>query len=558
MERVCQELMSGGALIRKGYKLFVGEENPARSQIGGEVCVVSYAYPGFQSAVARILADRGVKHRAVELSFARQTAPVSILRKVLAGEPAGVILWMPHWIESLRPLIEQAKTPVVVCADATPPGLPFSTVGTDIFRSVEIAVRHLFDLGHRQIAHFYGHETTAMSRELEASFRKVCLMLGISPEAVWQEKSGLDSARRETLLKKRSRNPKVTAIFADVASAVIATKLFKVPGELSVVSISNDAPEIPLTAVALRDGAACIASWACTEVITRIQAVESGRPMPPAHHALFVPELIARRSTRALKKTDTGFPASEPTTAQAGKPVSHLSAAAAGSPWDSWSKTYAYLKRSRSRNWRQFDLSKLANHSMTREHGWLGGGPLLHFPAGLRSIHGVPFQVIEENRNGGRAVVTFRSPQTHSAEGKELPVSVKLAVGGRVEALYFLHGCGYAEPAAFAEYLIHFKKGKAASIPLIPLGPSIKWARRRLGDLQPNLQDWWTGYEQQDFPHAKFVTVFNPADPGEYERNLYTLEWVNPRPGEEISRIEARVDPEAGPALSLVAVTALA
>ena len=92
---------------------------------------------------------------------------------------------------------------------------------------------------------------------------------------------------------------------------------------------------------------------------------------------------------------------------------------------------------------------------------------------------------------------------------------------------------------------------------MIPVGPSIEFARQRLGKLKPNVQDWWSGFEQQDFPHAKFVTVFNPADPGEYERYLYTLEWVNPHPGEEIGRIEARVDPEAGPALALVAVTAL-
>jgi hypothetical protein len=53
------------------------------------------------------------------------------------------------------------------------------------------------------------------------------------------------------------------------------------------------------------------------------------------------------------------------------------------------------------------------------------------------------------------------------------------------------------------------------------------------------------------------ATVFNPADPTEYERYLYTLEWINPRPKEEISHIEVRVDSEAGPTLALIAATAL-
>ena len=53
------------------------------------------------------------------------------------------------------------------------------------------------------------------------------------------------------------------------------------------------------------------------------------------------------------------------------------------------------------------------------------------------------------------------------------------------------------------------------------------------------------------------AAVFNPADPMEYERYLYTIEWINPRPKDEISHVEVRVDSKAGPTLSLIAVTAL-
>jgi hypothetical protein len=73
----------------------------------------------------------------------------------------------------------------------------------------------------------------------------------------------------------------------------------------------------------------------------------------------------------------------------------------------------------------------------------------------------------------------------------------------------------------------------------------------------PNLQDWWEGYPQVDFSHAHRVTVFDPANPGAYERTLYTLEWINPRPEEALTFIEVKVDPKAGPTLALIAVTAL-
>jgi hypothetical protein len=234
-----------------------------------------------------------------------------------------------------------------------------------------------------------------------------------------------------------------------------------------------------------------------------------------------------------------------------------MPAAPPPSPWETWRKSYPYLTKRQSNDWRQFDLTKLANHSLTREHGWLGNDPLLHFVPGLRSIHGIPFQVIDENRNGGRAVVTFRSPHTHSTGRKELPVTATIAENSLVKALYFLHGCGYATPEPFAEYRIHFKTRKPARVTLIPMGFGKQMKRPRPGNLQPTLQDWWSGAARRDFPHAQYVTVFNPTNPNEYERYLYTLEWINPQPKDEISHIEVQVDPEAGPTLALIAVTAL-
>jgi len=573
MELASHVLVSSGFLNRKGYKLFVGAENPTRSPIEGEICVASYPNAGFNLAVGRILQERGVKHRAVEINFTKHLSPAHVLQTILAERPAGVILWMPWWFEELAPLIRKEKTPFVVCTDAAPTGLPFSTVGVDLYRGTEIALRHLFDLGHRQIAFVSGYKSSPLSLELAASFQKVCRQFRISSTAIWytEQWGGL----QETLLEQRKRCPEVTAIFAYVTVPSLVVKTFKVPQELSIVSLFDPGPESRsvMTAVMLRHGDQCVASWACAEIMTRIQAVELGRPAPPGRHALFVPELIVRKSTapraerppsKGKVSKNTEYPASniehQRDAGAAGSDLEVGSSRLDVSPWESWSKTYAYLKKSRSQNWRQLDLSKLANHSMAREHGWLGRDPLLHFSPGLRSIHGVPFQVIEGNRNGGHAVVTFRSPHTHSTEGKELPVRVKLPVGGPVKALYFLHGCGYAhhaQPTAFAEYIVHFKKGGDARIPLIPIGHSMQMAPPQPCKLKPNLQDWWPGYRCRDFPHAKYVTIFNPADPQEYKRNLYTLEWINPRPKDAISHIEVRVGPKAGPTLALVSVTAL-
>jgi hypothetical protein len=134
---------------------------------------------------------------------------------------------------------------------------------------------------------------------------------------------------------------------------------------------------------------------------------------------------------------------------------------------------------------------------------------------------------------------------------------VNAPVNCRVKSLYFLHGCGYEAPVSFAEYVMHDERGNSSRVPLVPLGLPQRTAHKHLRGLKPNLQDWWSGYPQRDFPHAHHVTVYNPADPAGYERTLYSLEWINPHPEDEIRYVEVRVDPKAGPTLALIAVTAL-
>ena len=551
VHRACQYLISSGHLVRKGYKLIVGAERMARPLLEGSVHLVSY-WDGFNRAAARILTDRGVNHRTVELSFLNDRSPVPALRKTLRQKPGGVILWMPSWFAGLESVLDPCNVPMVICADGLP-DLKHSSAGTDLRRGMEKALGHLASLGHRHIAHVSLFTKNPHDRELASSYRDACIKLGLkqSASAIWQMTETRDeSVLRLTMLEQRKQHPEVTALVAASTAAALATKIFRVPDDLSVISFSD--PEVktrpPLTKVVLSGGDQCMATWACAEIISQMQNVESGRRMQPAHHALFVPDLIVCDSAKALahRKQRTLVATRK-----------NASDQAQASPWESWRKTYPFLKKSRLQNWRHLDLTKLANHSMAREHGWLGDRPLLHFSPGLRSIHGVPFQVINEYRNDNRAVVTFRSPHTHTAGKKELPAEVNLPVDGHAKALYFLHGCAHAAPVPFAEYLMHFKKGKAARVPLIPVGPSLPFALKQLGGLKPNLQDWWPDYEQQDFPHAMYATIFNPAEPLAYERTLYTLEWINPRPKEEISRIEIRVDPGAGPTLALIAVTAL-
>ena len=543
--RACLVLISQGVLTRQGYKLMVKATAPEVSGIEGIIFVVSFD-EGFAKTTSRILTERGIIHRVVQLSWGKPVEPV--LRRIFAQKPAGLILWTPD-IKEQAELILQPNCPIVICAGRLR-RWEHSSIRIDTNGGTQQALRHLYDLGHRQLAHVScGFDTE--NRGMAEAYQMNCLKLDLKESAsrIWQAENRKQEVVREAMLAGLRRNSEVTALFCNAEVGICATKTFSVPTELSVVGFDRmpEAAECqpPLTTLAVRDSDAA-ALWGCTDLISQIQTIQSGRPRRPPIKAMLVPDLILGESTKALmpkKKVEviTGPPLRKK-----------------ADPAKTWRTVYPFLKMERSLNWRHLDLAPLANHSLSRYHGWLGAEPLEHFPPGLRSIHGVPFQVLDENRNDGHGVITFRSPRAHSAATKELPTRATVRVNSRVKALYFLHGCGYALPVPFAEYMMNSKAGRSSRVALIPLGPSRSMALEQLGGLKPNLQDWWNDdYEHQDFPHAHLLTVSNPAEPGVYERFLYSLEWINPEPEDEIETIEVCVDPTAGPTLALIAVTAL-
>ena len=343
-ELACKVLISRGLLKRNGYKLLVGAGTPVHAPVSGEVCVLSYL-ESFSQIAGRFLSERGVKHRVVELNHVNQPNPAPVLRKVLSEKPAGVILWMPYWIEELESMLAPVKIPMVICSDPAPPNLHQSSVSGDIYRGTKKALQHLFDLGHRHIAHVSCSKTMPLDHELAACYRNVCGQLGLkqAAQAIWQAESAFNEVLRKTMLEQRKRHPEVTALYSHGFAASLARDIFRVPGDLSVVSFLEPVIKTrpPLTHVALRNPD-CVPMWACTEIISQLQSLEAGHPKRPPNRAYFDLELIERGSTRVLSSRE-GF--SDPILPI--DPISPMGRTGsmgrmAATPWDSWRKTYLY------------------------------------------------------------------------------------------------------------------------------------------------------------------------------------------------------------------------
>jgi LacI family transcriptional regulator len=152
---------------------------------------------------------------------------------------------------------------VMVMVNRRPGGVDVPSITPDDAAGVELAVRHLAELGHTRIAHVAGPQSTSTGTTRARAFRAVVRDLGLDDDPAlvttatsWSEGAGADGLRR--LLDSGAE---FTGIFA--GNDLIALGCYDVffergiecPAQMSVVGF-NDMPFLdklrpPLTTIAI-------------------------------------------------------------------------------------------------------------------------------------------------------------------------------------------------------------------------------------------------------------------------------------------------------------------
>ena len=274
-----------------------------------------------------------------------------------------------------------------------------------------------------------------------------------------------------------------------------------------------------------------------------------------------MPRLTVRESTRAL---DGGVAADKaaavPESAPAGSPADAAQLARrVKQPYPLAAKA-SLSERPR---FAPVDLRPYVNRPLIFRRGWLGDIPLRCLPLGTQEIHGVPFEILGgPNRADGGAII-FQSTINTTGNAQKLPERLVIPLQGPVEAVYVLHGCGYAKPLQpFGNYRFHSKNGVVGTVPLVSLGRTNPRGERNAANAEAggpvaNIQDWWSDFPHEDFPHARMVPMLERDEANGIHRHvfLYTLEWINPSPKQPLTHLEIEVDPELPTTLGMLAVT---
>lgn len=191
----------------------------------------------------------------------------------------------------------QDASPVTVLVDRVPDGSPISSVSVDQTRGINLALAHLYELGHRRLVHASGPMTTRTGRERCEAFAASVGEMGLEPTVV---PGGYDSrggrAAADAILALPELPTGVVAANDLCALGLIGRFVERglaVPGDVSVIGFDGldlaSYVQPPLTTV--QQPIADIGANAVEIGLEEAARVREGdRPLP--RHTRLVPSLV--------------------------------------------------------------------------------------------------------------------------------------------------------------------------------------------------------------------------------------------------------------------------
>jgi len=146
--------------------------------------------------------------------------------------------------------------------------------------------------------------------------------------------------------------------------------------------------------------------------------------------------------------------------------------------------------------------------------GWTDQGDtdLRNIEVGTKTFFGIPFEVIDPAKNGGKAVLTLKSKKFSPG-----PVTATAAVGMKARSLYVLHASAWTG-GHMATYIVHYDDGTDAEIPI---------------RAKEEICDWWGPTHG-----AKYRVAFQVPSAKTDAVGMLVFGWDNPAPDKLIKSIE--------------------
>ncbi|MFF1926832.1 substrate-binding domain-containing protein [Streptomyces sp. NPDC058228] len=311
-ERGLLTRVHGGATLPSAL-----EQEPVRRRrlampaytIGMVVPSLDFYWPHIVSGVRNAAAAHGVNVQLRGSSYDQAEDRRQIVRLTESGQVQGLLLAPNLEGPGMHEMIDwigKLPVPVVFVERNTPDWTPtphqLEWVRSDHATGLEMAVRHLHTLGHRNIGLVLS-KGSPTSAHLAVGWHRACAELGLSADFLIRESVALDVPGHRRIIGdilEGCRRSHITALIVhsdpDALSVVqyLTEQGIRVPDDLAIVSYDDEVAHLADPAItAVRPPKALVGRTAVEMMLARL--LEGSRR--PAQRALILPELIIRASS---------------------------------------------------------------------------------------------------------------------------------------------------------------------------------------------------------------------------------------------------------------------
>lgn len=306
-------LIAEGVLRRDGYKLFLAGDPPPVVGPPAVMLLVAQSLMVNREGpldAGRVAARERLSHTIPVLTRDRDDERET-LRRLLRQKISGFAIW-PHGPDCNVDLLSEFRhkgTPFVLCDQEID---PFDFVGTDNEAGTAMAVRHLVERGHRNIAYLTRSLSFSSLTRRCKGYRQACHAAGLAKAAdqiIEISDSAFLKGSSEAFVTLRKRFPRATAFVASndllvlrVFDAAKAAGL-RVPEELSAVGFDDiaEAAQATPSLTTIRQDFYEIGYLAMELLYQRITQIPRRDPLVPVQ-LLLRPHLIVRDSVSQTKE----------------------------------------------------------------------------------------------------------------------------------------------------------------------------------------------------------------------------------------------------------------
>jgi DNA-binding LacI/PurR family transcriptional regulator len=560
LNRAVAELVGRGCLFREGQRLFIGD---LVRKGGARPPLDLYVEKWHEVRRVASLAQRwGIEvrcHRSVEPADRRR----QLRDLIAAGAVTSGVLVYGAEAEAELTQLSRRGVPVVILGARS---FQHSYVSYDPALMGELAVQHLHQLGHREIAFIASPAARPFPlthQEVGQAYVRTCQRMElVASVGRFFEVSEEAVSLRKIWQTLRAHHRGLSALICEeeqTASALI--KLARgdgldVPRELSIMCVYDHGKattsDLPITAMQI-DYEQMIELAALSLLLDQERA-PTEVSQTKQQRIVCLPRLMARASTTEapppVQQMNQAVSTNKEVTLYGGFTWPEDAVARCAQARALNEELFSGVNDQRALRYHSVDLEPWANRLLARHYGWLGQLPLLHLPPGVRPVHGVPCRILKK-------AIVLRSRFARSSSGVPLPESFTIPIQRQCDGVFILHAGGWLRfHEVIGQYEFHLSSStevvEVAAYGSTQASPVEATARQRISIIQ----DWHPSTPAFTSAQAKPYLITRQGDPLAYLRCLYLYHWPNPRPGTQLISITLRtLQPELQATLGVLAVT---